>query len=228
AWIQGGVGPDDWLRQLDLRARLGDAVRLAFGVHPWWAAAASDDELDRALDQLAGELGRADALGELGLDRHPRWRKRDGALARQTRALTAQLELARRVPRPLVLHVVRAHDPVLAELERHAPFPRGGLVHAFTGRLHHARRYIELGFHLSLGGALAARPERARELAEIPADRVVIETDAPDQAPRAWQVEYNEPAYLLRIAAVLAPVWGLSAADLLDRSHAAVEALFSS
>ena len=131
------------------------------------------------------------------------------------------------MPRPLVLHVVRAHDAVLDELERRGPFPRGGIVHAFTGRARDARRYTELGFHLSLGGALAARPERARELAEIGLEHVVIETDAPDQAPRAWQVEHNEPAFLLRIAEALAPIWGISAVELLDRAHNSLEALFS-
>ena len=101
-------------------------------------------------------------------------------------------------------------------------------MHAFTGRAREARRYTELGFHLSLGGALAAHPERARGLAEIDVERVVIETDAPDQAPRAWQVEHNEPAFLLRIAQALAPLWGISAAELLDQAHTSLEALFSS
>lgn len=228
SWIQGGVGPDDWRRQKELRARLGRAVRLAFGVHPWWASSESDEDVDRALDALESEVDRADAIGELGLDRLPRWRKRDGALERQRRALSAQLVLARRTPRPLVLHVVRAHDAVLGELERHGPFPRGGIVHAFTGAARDARRYTELGFHLSLGGALAAHPERAREkLTGIDLAHVVVETDAPDQAPRAWQVDHNEPAFLLRIADALAPIWGISPEELLDRAHTTLQTLFA-
>ncbi len=227
-WLQGGVGPDDWQRQLALRERLGADLRTSFGLHPWWVATASDADLDRALADLEEALPAADALGEIGLDAHPRWRKRAGAFARQERAMSAQLALAQRVPRPLVLHVVRAHEPVLAALERCAPLPRGGLVHAFTGTVRDARRYVDLGLLLSLGGALVSRPERVRELAEIPIDHVVVETDAPDQAPRAWQVAANEPAFLPRIAGALAPAWGISGADLLDRAHISMETLLSS
>ncbi len=227
AWVQGGVDVDDWQRQRAVSAQLGDSVRLAFGVHPWWAASASDDALDDALERLGRELPQAHALGELGLDRHPRWRKQSGAMARQERAFVAQLALAWRIPRPLVLHVVRAHDIVLDMLERYGPYPRGGLVHAFAGTARDAGRYIDLGFHLSLGGALVARPERAHRLAAIDPARIVFETDAPDQAPRAWQVPHNEPAYLPRIAAALAPVWALSATAMLDRAHQSLEKLFA-
>lgn len=225
-WVQGGVCPDDWQRQRALQARLGPSVRVAFGLHPWWTAAASDAEIDGALAALEAQVSDADALGEIGIDNHPRWRTGD-ALERQQRALLTQLAIARRVPRPLVLHVVRAHHLVLPLLERHAPFPRGGLVHAFTGGLREARRYVQLGLHLSLGGALAARPERARALAAIPQDSILIETDAPDQAPRDWRVEVNEPAFLPRIAGSLAPVWDISGPHLLDRTHRSLQTLFA-
>lgn len=228
AWVQGGVDPDDWQRQREVRARLGsDRVRLSFGLHPWWVVAATDDEVDAGLAALEVALGDADALGEIGFDTVARRNKQPGATERQQRAFVAQLELAARQPRPLVLHVVRGHDYVLEQLERHAPFARGGLVHAFTAGAAVAHRYVALGFCLSLGGALATRPERARQLAAIDPEHVLVETDAPDQAPRDWGVSHNEPAFLPRIAAALAPVWGLAAADLLDRSHRRLQRLFS-
>ena len=227
AWLQGGVEPSDWNRQRDVRARLGPGVRMAFGLHPWWCASASDSQIDAGLAALEAQLGDADALGELGLDKHGRRRGGRIGLERQERALIGQLEIARRQPRPLVLHVVRAHQQVLELLERHGPFARGGLVHGFTGGAREAHRYLELGFHLSLGGALAARPERARQLASVPPERIVLETDAPDRAPRAWQAASNEPAYLPRIARALAPTWDISAAELLDRAQLSLETLLA-
>jgi len=207
---------------------MGADVRVSFGLHPWWVAAASDDELEAGLDALEGGIEAADALGELGLDKHQRRNQQPGSWDRQLSALRAQLALVDRTPRPLVLHVVRAHDEVIAELERHAPFPRGGIVHAFTGTVHDARRYVALGLHLSLGGALAAKPEKAAGLAQIPVDRIVLETDSPDQAPRSWAVQHNEPAFLPRIAQALAPIWRISATELLDQAHISMETLFSS
>lgn len=226
SWVQGGVSPEDWEGQRTLRSRLGESIKLSFGLHPWWVAAATERDVDEGLLALEACASDADAIGETGLDTYARRNVRDGALARQQRALAAQLQLAKRVARPLVLHVVRAHSEVLQQLERLSPFPQGGIVHAFTGTVDDARRYVDLGFHLSLGGALAGNPDRARQLAPIAVDRVLVETDAPDQAPRQWQVDRNEPAFLPRIAAALSPVWGLSSTELLDRARRSLDALF--
>jgi TatD DNase family protein len=224
SWLQGGVDPADWQRQKQLHKTLGASMHMAFGLHPWWVVTASDQDIDDALARLEVELPNASALGELGLDKALRAGGSAEGFARQRRVFEAQLALARRVPKPLVLHVVRAHGAALDLLERNIP-PRGGIVHAFTGSLEQARRYVDLGLLLSLGGGLLSRPERARELSKIPANCIVVETDAPDQAPSSWQVECNEPAYLLRIAEGLGPIWGLSATQLLDQTHKSMQTL---
>ncbi len=220
-WIQGGVDPADWQRQRALAARV-PGVHPTFGLHPWWVAGADDGAVDRALEELAGALGDAIALGELGLDKHP---KRVGSLARQARAFEAQLALAKQGRRPLVLHVVRAHDEVLSSLEAAGPFPSGGLVHSFSGRAAEGLRYIELGFHLSLSGGRVAMEARTPELCRLPVERILVETDAPDQLPIGWTPALNEPQNLPKIADALAPAWGMTGAALLDGSRQRLEAL---
>ena len=217
-WIQGGVGPDDWQRQRKLVERFGGAVHPTFGIHPWWAARHSDTEIDDALTRLDDELGGAVALGELGIDAHPRWKALPGSMERQERAFDRQLTLAQSRGALLILHVVRAHHKVLAALRSRRPWA-GGLVHSFAGTHDEACSYIELGFCLSISGAFLEDPKRRAVLSHLESDKIVIETDAPDQLPAGAVGPLNQPANLPKIAASLAPLWGLCGEELLDRSR---------
>jgi len=67
-WVQGGVCPDDWARQLELRKTHGMGVVTAFGLHPWWVAGAADEQVYQALISLESQVASAQAIGELGLD----------------------------------------------------------------------------------------------------------------------------------------------------------------
>jgi TatD DNase family protein len=218
-WIQGGVCPADWDRQRDLRARFGPGVRLAFGVHPWWIAEHPEAELVKALGDLDLRAGEAEAVGETGLDFMPR---RLGTEARQTMAFEFQIALAKRLGKPLVLHVVHAHEPALQILKRAAPLPKG-IVHAFSESYETARQYVDLGFLISVGGAVT-RPgyeKLKRGIAKIPADKLVIETDAPDQTPALEGVSRerpNEPAFLVGIARKLAELRGVDYETILSQS----------
>jgi TatD DNase family protein len=103
-----------------------------------------------------------------------------------------------------VLHVVRRDGALLDALRPHAPLR--GMVHAFTGGPELAREYVALGLHLSFGGGLT-RPNarRARDAAAlVPAERVLIETDAPDQTPRGASSPRNEPSFLPLVRDALA------------------------
>lgn len=236
-WIQGGYGPDDWAKQKVLAKKLGPAFVPAFGVHPWFALGANDVQLESALRRLEEWLPEVGLLGETGLDRF-RLRKlpekrRAEADARQRHAFQAQLALAYGKKYPLVLHVVRAHDDVLAKLESLGPPPAGGFVHSFSGSADDARRYVALGLHLSFGtGALKAGREPLLAIAaKLPADRRLLETDAPDQAatPLAadGQPTLNEPSNLLSVARALAPLLGVTPERVLDDAAEAAQALLA-
>ena len=117
---------------------------------------------------------------------------------------------------PVILHVRRSQDAILKALRRRKI--SGGIAHAFNGSFQQAEQFIELGFKLGFGGA--ATYERAlqirRLLTELPIDSIVTETDAPD-IPTAWLreegISFNEPAFLPRIAGVLASIRGINEAD---------------
>ncbi len=204
--------------------REGDAY--ALGVHPLFVAQEPADALQRL--EAALDVHRTDprlvAVGEIGLDG---WVPHlDMGL--QQRYLTAQLDLARRVDLPVILHVRRAVDPVLKALRRARV--RGGIAHAFNGSLQQAQVFIDLGFKLGFGGAMTFdRALQIRRLVtELPASALVLETDAPDipphwlyrpaaeraaEAPGAGLASRNAPAELPRIAAVLAELRGWTLAD---------------
>ena len=162
----------------------------ALGLHPVFLAAHSNDDI--AALECAIEKHRPLAVGEIGLDYFLRELDRD----RQQALFEAQLEVAHNASLPVILHVRKAHDKVLSTLRR-IPV-RGGTVHAFNGSLQQAQQYIDRGFKLGFGGMLTySRSSHLRRLAhDLPADAIVLETDAPDMTVAAHQGERNSPEYL--------------------------------
>lgn len=189
------------------------AVHRAWGIHPHEAR---DDALPAQLDALASRLvsGDAVALGECGLD------ARDGQppLEVQERAFRAQLELARRLELPVILHVVRAQARALTILEEDGPLPAGGVWHAFAGPAEVVGRGLRLGLSFSVGALVfndGAR--RLRDaLPRIPAERLLVETDAPHAALSS----------LPEIVAALAAVRGVDVAELRRSTEAAARAAY--
>jgi TatD DNase family protein len=223
-FIQGGVGPEDWARQRELSQRFPGQILPVFGLHPWWVAEHGDGELEPALTELAQALPGAIALGELGLD-YGRRGPTDTHL-RQERAFRLQLRLARRTAKPLVLHIVRAHGPAIEILQSEGIPPSGGIVHSYSGSAEQAKTYLSLGLGLSVGGPLLRRTadgkpfeKLQRAVVSIPEDRLLIETDSPDQPPPSRQGGLNEPVTLWEVAAEIARLRGGSAEEWLDRSR---------
>ena len=213
------VGAFDAVRAL--AQRFGDAY--ALGLHPMYVAAAPDDalaRLDAALTRHADDP-RLVAVGEIGLDHFVPELTEGPLRERQERFFREQLKLARRHGLPVILHLRRAVDAVLKGLREIGV--AGGIAHAFSGSRQQADALLELGVWLGFGGAMTyERASRLRALAaELPADAIVMETDAPDIPPhwlytRAEQRAAgrpqgrNQPAELPRIGAELARLRGLA------------------
>ena len=192
----------------------------ALGIHPLCVRDAGDADLERLAEAL--QAHRADprlvAVGEIGLDHFVAGHD----LQRQQRFYQAQLQQARDAGLPVILHVRRSADALLAGLRRIEV--RGGIAHAFNGSEVQARLFVERGFKLGFGGAMTF--ERALQIrrlaATLPESALVLETDAPDIPPqwlyrtaaqrRAGQTARNEPAQLPRIADTLAGLRGWSLA----------------
>lgn len=172
----------------------------ALGLHPLFVDRHADADLAALEARLA--VCRPLAIGEIGLDvAVPQaaafWHRQEVLLARQ-------LAMARAADLPVLLHVRKAHDRMLAILRRERV--RGGIVHAFNGSQAQALAYRDLGFRLGFGGMLTfARSTRLRRLArDLPLDAIVLETDAPDLTVASHRYARNSPEYLPEILAALA------------------------
>lgn len=174
-------------------------VRCAVGIHPHHAGEAADGDL-AALAELEREP-EVLALGEMGLDYHYDFAPRD----RQAKVFTAQLELARRTGRPIVIHCREATDDCLGILAGFAEVP--AVFHCFTGSANEARRILDRGYLLGFTGVVTyKRSDELREVAGfVPADRFLVETDAPYLSPEPMRKQRtNEPSLVMHTARAVA------------------------
>lgn len=188
ALLVPGVVATDWAALLECCQTQG--LYPALGLHPVFTDQHQDGDLE-LLEQLL-KTKPVYAIGEIGLDFYIPNPDRE----RQLYLFERQLHIARAHRLPVLLHVRKAHQEVLALL-RNIP-QVGGTVHAFSGSLEQARDYIDRGFMLGFGGMLTyERSRKLRRLAQaLPLDALVLETDAPDLTVAAHQGERNSPEYL--------------------------------
>jgi TatD DNase family protein len=181
----------------------------AVGIHPNDAAEVNEEGLAR-LEALTAQP-KIVALGEIGLDFHWNVLPRE----RQAEAFRAQLQLARRLGLPIVIHT-RASDREVVELLEQEGDEWRGILHCFGGEPEVGRRALALGLHLGLGGVLTFK--NALQLQEtactLPMERIVLETDAPylTPMPHRGRIRRNEPAFLPFVARQLGALRGLTEA----------------
>jgi TatD DNase family protein len=194
-----------------------EGLAYALGIHPLLVLRAGPEALAALAESLRAHAGdpRLVAVGEIGLDFFV-----PGLDATtQQHFYVEQLKLAQRAGLPVLLHVRRSADQLLAGLRR-VGFTHAGIAHAFNGSEQQARAFIGLGFKLGFGGTLSfERSLQIRRLAAtLPESALVLETDAPDIPPQwlyktaeqrgAGQTARNEPGELPRIAESLAALRG--------------------
>jgi len=174
------------------------------GVHPHEARIATEAVYDE-LRGLARE-GRIVAIGEIGLDFHYDHSPRDV----QREVFRRQVRLAREVGLPIVVHTREADGETADILAQEGAAETGGVIHCFTGGLDLARRALDLGFLISFSGIVAfPRAEVIQQVArESPADRLLVETDAPFLAPPPHRGKRNEPAFVADVARKVAALRG--------------------
>lgn len=195
-------------------------VYATIGVHPHDAKTLTERDLDE-LARLA-DSSRVVAVGEIGLDFYRNLSPRE----EQYRAFRAQLELARSLSLPVVIHSRDADAEtyeVLAEFEQKAlpDWPKDrplGVMHCFPGDLPLALRFIEIGFVISIAGPVTyAKSESTRAVAGgIPLRWMTLETDAPYLPPQRLRGERNEPACVRDVAEFVADLRGVSFAEVAD------------
>lgn len=192
-------------------AHTHDDIFCAVGVHPHDAANSQEHDLDE-IAALAGNE-RAVALGEMGLD----FFRNRSPQARQIKVFKAQLAKAAILKLPVIIHCRQAHRELLEIL---VPWVKSrgqksglGVIHCFSGDVELARRYIELGFMISIPGPVTypSAGDLAGVACEIPLEKLLIETDAPYLPPQPYRGQRNEPAYVAITVAHIARLRGIDA-----------------
>jgi TatD DNase family protein len=213
--------------------RHGDVVAIAerfpdvfcsVGTHPHYA----HEELDVTADDLVARAGhpKVVAIGEAGLDYHYDFSPRDA----QERGFRTHIAAARASRLPLVIHSRQADDDTARILEEETgggAFP--AVLHCYTGGPDLAARAIELGLYVSFTGILTfKKSDDLRAIAaSLPAERIMVETDAPYLAPGKFRGKRNEPAYVVETAKVLAEVRGVSLDEIARQTTENFFRLFS-
>jgi TatD DNase family protein len=198
-------------------AQKNDDVWAAVGFHPH-EAKDCDEVAFREIERLAG-APQVVAIGEIGLDYHYMHSPRE----EQREVFTRHLDLAKRLAKPVIIHNRESTDDLLKML------PAGdGILHSFTESYEVASKLIDRGYFISFSGIITFRTaESLRDCARrLPPDRVLIETDTPYLAPVPFRGRDNEPAYVIKIAELLATLWGASVEKVAEQTTANFERAF--
>lgn len=187
-------------------------IYAAVGVHPNSSAGWQDEWID-SLRDLA-QHDKVVAIGEIGLDYY--WDK--SPLPVQQRALSLQLQLAAELNLPVIIHNRESSADVIRLLQGSplAGRERAGVLHSFSGDWQTAQAALDMGFYLGFTGPVTFKKadDLRRIVAQVPLERLLVETDAPFLAPQQYRGKRNEPAYVALVAERIAAIHGLDTAEL--------------
>ncbi|KRE95898.1 hydrolase TatD [Paenibacillus sp. Soil766] len=176
-----------------------------------------------AIDMMPGDLEwieslcqheKVVAIGEIGLDYY--WDKSPKDV--QQRVFREQIRLARKLGMPIVIHNRDAHQDILTILKEEKAAEVGGIMHCFSGSWETAKRCLDMNFHISFGGPVtfknAVQPKEV--LAQVPLDRLLIETDAPYLTPHPFRGKRNETGYVRLVAETAAEIRGMTLEEIAE------------
>lgn len=186
-------------------------VYAAVGIHPENINESWNNDLS-VIQELAQTEPKVRAVGEIGLDYY--WEKDEHARARQQIVFARQMELARELDMPVIVHDRDAHGDCM-EITRRYPEVRG-VYHCYAGSVEMARELLRLGYYLSFTGVITFKnARRAIEvIREVPIDRLMIETDAPYMAPEPFRGRRNSSLYVYRMAETIAEIKDMSVEEV--------------
>ncbi|MFJ2548826.1 TatD family hydrolase [Pseudomonas sp. NPDC087612] len=215
-----GISADNAQAVKDLSERYSD-VDCSVGIHPLDLTPDGAPPLDWLLKEL--EHPHVVAIGETGLDYHY---EPDAAQVQQD-SFRLHLEAARVTGKPVIIHTRAARADTLALL-READLKQAGVLHCFTEDWDMARAALDLGYYISLSGIVTFRNADAlRDVArQVPADRLLVETDSPYLAPIPYRGKANLPEYVREVAEFVAMVRGESYEQLAEQTTANFKRLF--
>ncbi|PID71602.1 MAG: hydrolase TatD [Desulfobulbus propionicus] len=183
-----------------------DQVYATIGIHPHEATSCTKSTL-ASIEDLA-HLEKVVGYGEIGLD----YAKKYSPVDVQQKAFAAQLQLAKKVNLPVVIHDRDAHEDTMAILRENGPYPKGGVMHCFSGNLELANKVVELGFYLSIPGIVTFK--NAQDLhnvaQHVDINHLLLETDGPFLAPVPFRGKRNTPDKVMHTAKRVAELRNIS------------------
>ncbi|MEH6946501.1 TatD family hydrolase [Bacillus sp. JJ634] len=187
-----------------------DFLYAAVGWHPVDAIDMTNADLEW-IESLAAHP-KVVAIGEMGLDYY--WDKSPKEI--QMEVFRKQIRLARRVKLPIIIHNREATADIITILREEEASLVGGIMHCFSGSVETAKECLEMNFYISLGGPVTFKnAKKPKEVAaEVPLDRLLIETDCPYLAPHPFRGKRNEPAYVKLVAEQIASIKQVSVEEV--------------
>ncbi|MEE1394220.1 MAG: TatD family hydrolase [Negativibacillus sp.] len=191
-------------------------VYCSIGIHPDQAAEIAAQNSRDYLDIIAQQLSyeKAMALGEIGLDYYY-----DDASPRevQRKIFEEQLALAKDLEVPVIIHDRDAHQDTLELLQKYRP---KGIMHCFSGSAEFAKEILRLGMYIGFTGVITFKNARraVEAAAEVPLDRLLIETDCPYMAPEPFRGKRCDSTMLVRMAEKLGQIKGIDPQEITDRT----------
>ena len=218
--VEGSTCADSAAKAVELAHRYPQFFATV-GIHPEEAGHAKDEDLE-TLRRLATDK-KAAAVGEIGLDYH----YEDGCPRdKQKQWFCRQLELAKECGLPVVIHDRDAHEDTLSFLKQYQP---RGVVHCFSGSVEMANEIVKLGMYIGIGGVVTFK--NARKLTEvaaaIPADRFLLETDAPYLSPEPFRGKRCDSSKIIYTAAAIAALRGVNTETVLQWGEQNARALYN-
>lgn len=219
--IEVGAGINSTKDAISLSEKY-DFIYAAIGIHPSEVADIDESHMDWLLSLSSKE--KVVAIGEIGLDYHydepehfvqKKWFKR-------------QLKLAKEAGLPVIIHSRDAAKDTLDIIKSDCAIENGGVIHCFSYSLEMARIYIDMGFYLGVGGVITFKNSKklVEVVANVPLNKIVIETDAPYLAPEPYRGKRNCSIYLKYVIDKIAEIKGISQQEVIDITEANAKKLY--
>lgn len=216
-WIINAGANKIWSEQaIEIAEKYPTGVWATVGLHP-------DDIneiFDYSLYKKLAQNNKVVAIGECGLDYY-KIKPDDIEIKNlQKEIFIKQMELAKEVNKPLVIHCREAFDNLLEILESNRKLLNNppGIIHFFTGSSENAEKLLKMGFYFTFGGLITYNRDFDEIIRKIPLERILLETDAPFVSPEPFRGKRNEPAYVEEVAKAMAKVQNIGLEEVCEKT----------
>lgn len=204
-------------------AKKYDCIYAAVGIHPHEAEDMDDETID-VLRNLS-ENKKVVAIGEIGLDYYYDNSPRD----LQKKWFEKQVELAKEVDLPIIVHDRDAHQDTFDIIKKHSGDNLRGVIHCYSGGIELAKEFVKLGFYISFAGPITFKNAKVSKqvVKELPMDKILIETDSPYLTPHPHRGKRNEPLYVSFVAREIAELKDMDYDDVVEQASKNTRELFN-